>query len=145
MKKLNIPSGAAGVVIRGEHSAGLVGRLRARGIDVQELSVESLQQDEEFKRDALLSLFPVKPKQTGFTSLGELKKSATINGPGTVAVVDTDELVGYGRSLENDIELDAILDEIEVLGSQTTDTDNLVDVLADKHESDSGFVYYKAK
>ncbi len=142
VKKYTMPEGVRGAVIRGEHRHELAGRLRARGVTVAELGFETLQQDEALKEQALLSLFPVKPKQTGFTSFNELNQSARINGTTTVAVlVPEDEVTGYGRSLEDQSDLDDALDELLQLGSQIQTEDEMINELVEITTQSPDFVY----
>ena len=48
---------------------------------------ESQQQEDQLKRDALMSLFVFKPKQTGFSAVAEMTTQALTNPTGTTIVV----------------------------------------------------------
>ena len=101
------------VVIRGDVDSALQTRLQARFNKHPRITLESQQQQESDKRDALMSLFVVKPTQTGFTALAELRQAAMTNPDGTAVLVA--EPVGMG-SIESDADLDSALDELIDMG-----------------------------
>lgn len=111
------------LVIRGTADHGLVQRLSKSFSKDPRITLESQQQDEQAREDALVSLFVVKPKQTGFTALAELRQAAMLNPENTGVLVA--EPVGIG-SVEGDKSLDDLLDELEGLGVDVfTDEDDV--------------------
>ena len=124
------------LVIRGDTDPVTRNRLVERFSKDPRITLESMQQDNQNKRDALLSLFVVKPKQTGFTALAELRQAAMTNPEGT-AVLITDP-VGIGGALENDKDLDSALDELLGLGVGVFDDEDDVEEFVQKVASQDG-------
>lgn len=84
---------------------------------------ESQQQEDQLKRDALMSLFVFKPKQTGFSAVAEMTTQA-INNPVATAIVIMDDDPENPMSVEEreDIaELRKALEETEVQVFDTVD------------------------
>lgn len=125
------------VVIRGDKSPNVRNRLTERLSQLPRITLESQQQEEQAKQDALLSLFVVKPKQTGYTALAELRQAA-MQDPACTAVLVSDP-VGMG-ALEGDKELDNALDELLDMGVGVfDDEDDVVDFINNASEQSGDY------
>lgn len=77
------------------------------------VSMETQQENEELKADALLSLFVFKPKQTGYSAVAEMTASA-INNPANTAIL---ALVDGGETLDERIDREGMLDILTGAGA----------------------------
>lgn len=124
------------LVIRGSLDSSTHQRLVDRFCKNPRITLESQQQEVQAERDALMSLFVVKPKQTGFTALAELRQAAMTNPEGTSVLVT--QPVGMGSALEEDQDLDGLLDELTDMGVGVFDNEDEVVEFIDNVSSQTG-------
>lgn len=124
------------LVIRGSVDSSTRQRLLNRFTEHPRITLESQQQEVQSQRDALMSLFVVKPKQTGFTALAELRQAAMTNPEGTSVLVS--QPVGLGSALEEDQDLDGLLDELTEMGVGVFDNEDEVVEFIDNVSSQTG-------
>lgn len=116
-----------GIILRGSIDKNLSCELKSKiKISDGAAGLESQRLDEKAKRDAMLSLFVVKPKQTGFSAMAQLTASA-IKSPGGTAVL---ALRGESGDRDAEINLDKLIETLNESGVYaTSDTDALAEYI----------------
>lgn len=105
----------SGVMLRGTPDEKIKSELQAKIKFGRSASLESMQIENEAKRSAVLSLFVIKPKQTGFTAMAELTASA-IRNPEQTAVL---ALRGESGDRDVELDLDKLVDTLQESGIKT--------------------------
>lgn len=131
-----------GVILRGDFDSQFSNELKSKIKPSATASIESLQLDNQAKRDAMLSLFVIKPKQTGFSSSAELLASAIKNPSGTAVYAVR------GESGDRDVELnlDKLLETLDSSGVHVAgDTDQLADYINQAKTDADEFTWIEAE
>ena len=130
-----------GIILRGSITKQTKEFLQNKIKPTKTIGMESMQIENEARRAAMLSLFVVKPAQTGFSAMAELTASAIKNPSGTAV------LAVRGESGDRDVEinLDKLIIELNDNGVYATDNaDALAEYINEAKEQAGSYEFLDA-
>lgn len=127
-----------GIILRGSITKQTKEFLQNKIKPTKTIGMESMQIENEARRAAMLSLFVVKPAQTGFSAMAELTASAIKNPSGTAVLA----LRGESGDRDVEINLDKLINNLNENGSFATDNkDALADYIEQAKDLSGEYVF----